>query len=320
LTFINNKQNNITIDKEAAEVITKDVRAQESGSFTRVGSLAIIPVFGVISRRTTILSQFSGGTSTEKIGASIRRAVNDSDVSAIVLDIDSPGGRVTGVQELVAEILEARKEKKIIAAVSGIAASAAFWIAAAASEITLTPSGMVGSIGAFIVHDDISESLKQQGVKTTLIAAGKFKVDGNPFEPLSKTARAEFQKVVDAVLVQFTGDVAAGRNVSVSTVNKDFGEGNMLMAEPALAAGMVDRIATTDQTIRRLLRSSGRDTSATAGTVRDFETFLREEGALSNAEAKRIASIAFKKGEAQRDAEADPEVAVTLREIRNIFL
>jgi len=344
MTFLNAKENSNVTDQEfiivepgdgkdkiavpikrTAEGTIKannDVRAQTAGEFTRVGSLAIIPIFGVISRRTSVLSEFSGATSTEKLGASVRRAVADKSITTIVLDIDSPGGRVTGVPELVAELLEAREQKRIVAVVNGLAASAAFWIAAAASEIVVTPSGSVGSIGAFIVHQDISERMKTEGIKTTFISAGKFKTEGNEFEPLSPQAQKHLQDIVDEVLTKFVKDVATGRNVSVATVRKDFGEGRTVTAEKAKAAGMVDRIATMDQTIARLL--TGRDTrtgSVTAGTVREFESFLRDEGDVSNAEAKRIASLAFKsKADEQRDAvESAAAQEATLLEIKKIL-
>lgn len=318
MAFLNDKNNGVEI-VDAEQNITHDVRAQEAGNFTRVGSLAVIPIFGVISRRVNIMTLLSGATSSQKLAASVRRASKDQDVSAIVLDIDSPGGVVPGIQELATEIRDAREKKPVVAVANGMAASAAYWIAASASEVVVTPSGQVGSIGAFIVHDDISERLKMQGIKTTLIAAGKFKTDGSPFEPLSKTARAKMQEVVDEVLDQFVADVAAGRGVSTEKVLQDFGEGNMVMAKAAKSAGMVDRIATMDQTVVRLLRNTNRTGSAVPSTAREFEAFLRDEGTHSNAEAKRIAGLVFK-GETQRDVAEDVDLESHVEKIRNILL
>jgi len=317
MAFLNAKNDGIEmVEKEVR--ITHDVRAQEAGNFIRVGSLAIIPIFGVISRRVSIMSLFSGATSSQKLTSSIRRAIKDEDISTIVLDIDSPGGTVSGIPELATEIREARESKPIVAVANGMAASAAFWLAASATEIVVTPSGSVGSIGVFIAHDDISKRQEMEGVKTTLISAGKFKVDGNPFEPLSKSARSEMQKIVDEVFAEFISDVAAGRHIPKKKVLEEFGQGNMVRAKEAKSAGMVDRIATMDQTIVRLLRSTNRASRPMPSTVREFEAFLRDEGSFPNAEAKRVAGLVFK-GEELRDA-GNEDLKLQVERFKNTLL
>ncbi len=165
------------------------------------------------------------------------------------------------------------------------------------------------------------------GVKTTLISAGKFKVDGNPFEPLSDTARAKMQSDVDEIHTQFVDSVALGRGVASKKVLKDFGEGTMVMSKAAKSAGMVDRIATMDQTIVRLLKAQNRAGRSMPSTAREFEAFLRDEGTHSNAEAKRIAGLVFK-GESLRDVEEDSlahdahtkDLELHLEKFKNILL
>ena len=117
--------------------------APGSGSAKPAGVVAVIPVFGVISHRAHMVADICGpgGTSTEMLQQTIRGAVNDPNVKAIVLDIDSPGGSVFGVQELADEIFAARSTKPILASANSLAASAAYWIGTAASELHVTPSG-----------------------------------------------------------------------------------------------------------------------------------------------------------------------------------
>jgi signal peptide peptidase SppA len=131
-------------------------------------------------------------------------------------------------------------------------ASAAYWLASQADEIVSIPSGNVGSIGVFSAHQDLSAALEKEGIKVTLIKAGKFKVEGNPFEPLSDEARAQIQTRVDDAYSQFTKDVARGRGVKPSDVRGGYGEGRALPAKEAKAVGLIDRIATMDEVLGKL--------------------------------------------------------------------
>jgi signal peptide peptidase SppA len=177
------------------------------------GQIAVIPVWGLIGHRANELRDISSavGTSTEILGAQIEAAIADPAVTSIVLDIDSPGGGVFGVEEVATTIRAARAQKPIIAVSNALAASAAYWIASAASEVVVTPSGLVGSIGVYSMHEDHSKELAEAGIDVTLIRAGKFKAEDNPFGPLTDAARAAIQERVDAYYALFTRDVAKGR-------------------------------------------------------------------------------------------------------------
>jgi len=217
------------------------------------GPVAVLPIYGVITPRADLFSEMSGGTSVQRFQSAFRDAVDDKKVSAIVLDIDSPGGSTDMVPELAAEIRAARGSKPIIAVANTMAASAAYWLAAQADEVVVTPSGEVGSVGVFAAHTDISGAQEKAGVKTTLVSAGRYKVETNPFEPLSDEARAAIQERVDEFYGMFVADVAKGRGVPEAVVRDGFGQGRVVTAETALAEGMVDRIATYDDTVSRLM-------------------------------------------------------------------
>lgn len=251
--------------------------------------IAVLPLRGTISHRAGMMSESSGGTSTERFASELRELVANPDISAIVLDVDSPGGAVTGVDELAAEIYSARNTKPIVAHVNSMAASAAYWLASAATEISVIPSGQVGSIGVFAAHQDRSGMYEQLGVKTTLITAGRFKTEGNPFEPLSEEARAAAQEKVDAYYGMFTRAVAKGRGVPVADVREGFGEGRMVLARDALEMGMVDRIETIDETLRRLTAShKGAVANARANLEEPLAGANREEPERRSTELERL--------------------------------
>jgi HK97 family phage prohead protease len=224
----------------------------QSSAPRSAGTVAIIPIYGTISNRANMFSEFSGGTSIQDLTASFRHALGDPNVKAIVFDDDSPGGTVDGVPELAAEIFAARGQKPIIAVANTMAASAAYWLACAAETLVVAPSGEVGSIGVYMMHEDWSEAMAKEGVEVTFIKAGKYKAEGNPYQPLSKGAAANWQKGVDATYEDFITFVATARGVKVNAVSGGFGEGRMMMAKDALAEGMVDRIATLDQILAEL--------------------------------------------------------------------
>lgn len=230
--------------------------AARNGAGQNYGVVAVIPIRGVISQRINLMSQISGGTSIEKLTATYRSAMADPSVKAVIFDVDSPGGTVEGVPELAEEIQKSRGQKKTVAVANSMAGSAAYWLASAADELVVIPSGQVGSIGVFMAHEDLSKALETEGVKVSLISAGRYKTEGNPYEPLSDEARAALQAKVDSFYEMFVKNVARGRGVSQAAVRDGFGQGRMLVATDALKERMVDRVATLEQTIARLGGSS----------------------------------------------------------------
>lgn len=215
----------------------------------QVGQVAVLPLYGTISKRAGLLGESSGGTSVDAFAKQLRAYLSDPAVSAIVIDADSPGGSVEGIPEMASELYASRGVKPILAVANTIAASAAYWLVSAAEEVYVTPSGQVGSIGVFAAHDDLSKAMEAAGVKTTLVSAGKYKTEGSPYEPLGDEARAAIQENVDAYYDLFTKAVAKGRGVPVDTVRGGYGEGRMAVAKRAADLGMVDGVATLEQVI-----------------------------------------------------------------------
>lgn len=222
------------------------------------GAVAVIPIYGTIVPKGNMMTQISGGTSLQMIQSALRDAGNDPGISAIVLDVDSPGGSVDLVAETAAMIRDVAASKRVVAVANTTAASAAYWLATQASELVVTPSGSVGSVGVLCAHSDYSAMEERVGVKTTLIHAGRYKVEANPYEPLSDDAREMLQTAVDDYYEMFTADVAAGRGATQAAVKGGYGQGRMVRAHQAVRDGMADRVATLDQTISELLDGSSK--------------------------------------------------------------
>lgn len=211
------------------------------------GDVGFLAISGVILQRPSMLDKLFGAVGTEELGIELDGLIGNPKVSSIIALVDSPGGGVSGVPELAQKIRKARTVKPITALVSPMAASAAFWLASQASTIATIPSGSAGSIGVMSVHEDISQALEKIGVKVTMVTSSPFKSEQFPEVPLTAEAKANMQNRVDQFHQMFVNDIALGRGVPTSVVEKSFGRGRMLSARDALAVGMVDKIATLEQ-------------------------------------------------------------------------
>jgi signal peptide peptidase SppA len=224
-------------------------------------------MYGVLSPRANLMSESSGGTSFERLSAHVKEAVARSDVKTIVLDVDSPGGSVAGAAEFAELLRTARARKPIIAVANHQMASAAYWVCANATKIHASPSAMLGSIGVYSIHHDLSEALAKNGIKRTLISAGKYKLEGIDGEPLTDDGRAYREEQVAKSYARFVGDVAKGRGITVAAVKGGYGEGRLVDADAAIEFGMADKIATLDDTLDRLLPAGTSDAAALSPTA-----------------------------------------------------
>lgn len=246
----------ITLEAFEALLEIAPIRAASFGQETPAekprsdSGVGVIPVRGTIAHHADMWSWLFGETTVDSIEQSLREFAADPAIRSIVLDIDSPGGSSSGQTELAGAIRALRSKKPIVAVANGMAASAAYNIGASASAFYASPSSLVGSVGVYALHMDYSEALAKEGIKPSFVSAGKYKVEGNQYEPLADEARAHMQHIVDETYAAFVSDVAKGRGVSEATVKKDFGQGRVMTAREAKAVGMVDDIRTLDQAIK----------------------------------------------------------------------
>jgi signal peptide peptidase SppA len=236
-------------------VALKKKEEEASVDFASGGKVAVIPLAGVITPRASGLDQLfgMGGGNLASFRANLSKAAHDPDVDEIVLDVDSPGGLVDQVPETAAMIREVSASKPVTAVANTQAASAAYWLASQANEVVLSPSGEAGSIGVYMAHTDTSEWHARRGLHVSLVSAGKYKTEGNMYEPLDDEGREAFQDRVNNVYGMFVNDVAEGRRVDASEVRSGYGEGRLLSGEAAVHAGLVDRIDSLDGVINGIV-------------------------------------------------------------------
>lgn len=220
----------------------------KSGSV--INGKQIIPIQGTLMKKAYTTQSVSGGTRTlENIQADLRSAYNNPEIESIILDIESPGGSAAGVSETAHLIREISKKKDVVALGGGYLTSGAYWLAAAASEIYVSNTTMVGSIGVIQAHVSMADKLKREGLKVTLIKAGQYKGAGHPAFDLSEEDLKNMQARVDSLYAVFMQDVATYRGVSIEKVSKEWADARVFTGQEAVDNGMVDGIASLDEVL-----------------------------------------------------------------------
>ncbi|MBN9096072.1 S49 family peptidase [Pandoraea pnomenusa] len=221
------------------------------GGYDNVAGAAVIEVQGTLVQKLGSLRPYSGMTGYDGIRQNLLMAMDDPDVSAVILDVDSPGGEVAGCFDLVDTIYEARGRKPIWAILNESAYSAAYAVASAADRIIVPRTGGVGSIGVICAHVDFSQALSASGVKVTFITYGDRKADGHAEIPLSEEALARFQADIDTMGELFVETVARNRNISAATVRDT--QAATFMGDKGVALGLADEVAAPDAAFRALM-------------------------------------------------------------------
>lgn len=206
--------------------------------------VAVVSVVGSLVNRGAFIGASSGLVSYEGLAAQLGEAAERADVHAVILDLDSGGGEASGVVSLGRQLRALRGRKRVVAVVNDTACSAAYWLAAQASEIVVSETSSVGSIGALVLHIDRSGELEQKGLAPTLIHAGAHKVDGHPFAALPDEVRADWQARLDELVGLFAREVAAGRGERLTAAAARATEARVYYGRAAVKAGLADRVGT----------------------------------------------------------------------------
>lgn len=281
------------IDIAAVEQRLGRPLANEPRGYDIRDGVAILPLEGVIAKRANLMSQISGGVSTQLAERDLAQAMADNAVHSIILAIDSPGGTVDGTQQLADAVRAASAIKPVVAHASGTMASAAYWIGSAASAVYIADGTTnVGSIGVVTKHTDMSRAEGQKGVTTTEIYAGQYKRIASNYAPLSEAGRASIQAQVDYYYSLFVQAVAANRGVSADKVLIDMADGRVFIGQQAIDAGLVDGVSTLDALVAQLDRQhrSGGKTVRSAGAAQQQATPSR--GTQMNMTREKLAQDA----------------------------
>ena len=255
-------------------------------------NVAVISVTGTLVSRSGYLDAASGLLSYADVGDAVASALADPSVRGVILDIDSPGGEVGGLFDVVETIRAAKADssKPLWAVANECALSAAYAIASAADRLYLTRTGEVGSVGVVAVHVDESAADTKAGLAWTYVFAGETKIDGNSHQPLSDRARAAIQADVDQLYAQLCCLVASNRRLKSEAVRAT--DAAVYRGEAAVRAGLADRIGTLGLAIAEM---------AAAIAPRDPHARL-----TTNLKTKRSTSMATNETEGDQHDASEP--------------
>lgn len=253
---------------EAAGAFNIDT-SRVAETFTMRGDIAVMSIEGVITPKADIFSFIFGGATIDVMTRDFQALVNNDDVKAIVIEIDSPGGNIFGVQEFANLVFESRSSKPIVAVTSTMMASAAMWIGAAASDVFITGETTVtGSLAAVTSHVDMSGLEQKLGIKTTEISSGPQKRIDSRFAPLTDEGRKELQSRVDYIGNVIAEDIERFRGLDIKAVTENISDGSIFMGSQGIEAGLIDGKMSLDELIDNInteLSGSGNNNDTLIG-------------------------------------------------------
>lgn len=212
--------------------------------------VAIIPIAGPIFRAANLFTEFSGATALSDFAVNLAAARADARVRGILLEIDSPGGDVTGLAEAAAMIATVAGEKPLVAYVEGSAHSAAYWLASAAQAIVLAPTATIGSLGAVVAMQDSTEARAKDGIRRWRFVSSQ--TPNKLLDPSTDSGAARVQALADRLAAEFLTTAATARKMSVEQILAATDGGGLLVGADAVAAGLADDVSGFEATLARL--------------------------------------------------------------------
>lgn len=231
--------------------------------------VAILSINGPLFRYANVFTIISGATSYDLLARDFAAALENPRVTSILLNIDSPGGEASGCSEFADMIYSARSRKTVAAYVGGSGCSAAYWLAAAAGEIVIADTAILGSIGVVLGITDTRARDEKTGVRyfEVVSAVSPYKrIDTNTDEGLARV-----QARVDALADVFVAKMATFRGTDTETVINNFGQGDVFVGQAAVQAGLADRVGSFEALVAELssgtYRAPSGNSNAAAGGI-----------------------------------------------------
>ncbi|WP_301154296.1 S49 family peptidase [Metapseudomonas otitidis] len=211
------------------------------------GDVAVIPVTGPIFRYANLFTRISGATSTQVLATDLQAALDNPRIRSIVLNIDSPGGEANGINELAEMVYAARSQKKVVAYIGGNGASAAYWIASAASEVVIDDIGIAGSIGAAL--EVVVREPDASGKRYEIVSRN---APNKRPDLTTEEGRSQIGETIDDLGDVFAAKVARNLGVKPEDVPAMGNHGGLKVGAKAVAAGLAHRLGSLESVIAEL--------------------------------------------------------------------
>lgn len=221
--------------------------------YKKEGSVAVLSIEGSTVSRTSMFSRYFGVASYDDIRERLNAAIDDKEVRAIVLALDSNGGQADGVQQISEEIRAINNKLKPVVSVNqGSMASAAYWYGSSASMVVGEPNTKAGSIGVILMHAEFSEAHKKAGINVSVFRTSPYKAIVNSVEPLSDKAKEMITEEMDLIHKSFVNGIADNRGLDAGVVQKQIATGKMYRVKEAIDLKMIDRVGSLGEVVAKL--------------------------------------------------------------------
>lgn len=248
------------------------IRLENSRTVSVRNGVAIIPVVGPVFRYANLFTEISGATSTQVLATDLQSALDDPNIKSIILNIDSPGGVAAGINELADQIHAGRARKRIVAYVGGTGASAAYWLASAASEIVIDETALLGSIG--VVVEAVVEGEASSGRKRYQIVSRN--APNKRLDMATEEGRAKVGETVDAMGEVFVAKVARNLGVASDAVPAMGDFGGLRVGAAAVESGLAHRLGSLEGLITELAKPAATQPRTFTMTTVNSTAQLRE--------------------------------------------
>jgi len=270
---------------------TEAIEQIASNKYREKKGIAEIKISGPLVKTDDWFTSIIGATSYESISDTLDDLAENPGIKGIVLNIDSPGGVVSGIDSVVDSIKRAAKVKPVVAFSDGMMCSAAYWIGSAASYIVASKNADIGSIGVVSVHQEFSKMNESEGITTTVFKAGEFKAGGNPYEPLTDKVKAEIQQRLDFTYNNFKKSIAKNRKTTIDKVN-DMAEGRVFIGKQAKDIGLIDEIGNIDIAYKQVRKIIMDEIKTMDGLKEHYASLIEEhEKDVKNSQKESIFSL-----------------------------
>lgn len=271
----------VNLDLNPSKSPYEEVVLKPASSFWTDEKVAIVDLHGMIFKHYDSSGLFSSPLAPDPVSdltEALHRAGADSDVKAVVLRIDSPGGAVSWSDMLHREVMTFRKKsgKPVVACITGMGASGAYYTAMAADTVCAAPTATVGSIGVIAIFLNLEKLAGKIGVETEVIKSGARKDMGGLWRGMAPEEKKIMQDMVDEFYHRFVDIILAGRSELTREELLPLADGRLFTAQQALEHRLIDRIAYLEEAVDLAKAAAGLEDAAlvTYGRSNEYKSTI----------------------------------------------
>ncbi len=257
-------------DKDFPQIEMEAYHAAAFHPKTSGGHIAVIHAEGEIVDGEGGSQQVGG----DRVARELRRLRLDSNVKAVVLRVNSPGGSAQASEVIQREVILTKAQKPVVISMSHLAASGGYWISAYGSRVLAEPSTITGSIGVFGLLPNVQKLAAEHGITWDSVQTAKLSNPQSLARPKTTEELARIQSVVDGIYARFLDKVAEGRKLQRDAVH-EIAQGRVWSGQAALRLGLVDELGGLQDAVKAAAKLANLSDYSVQGPEHEADGFLK---------------------------------------------